>query len=314
MVGHLFADYSWDQNKTSLALKKEGATVWRFNAGAEDSKPCFHPLTLPDGSVITDFRPGDHRWHRGAWFSWKFLNERNFWEEDKHGTSPGGSSRIEHVRFDLKPDFSAVIELSMCYQDTNGVNLFSERRIIAVSPPDASGGYSITTEMECEALSDVTINQYYYGGFSLRMSKGHEAWIFLDAHGTTGRTHVKKDKQHRLTRAPSPWAAFVDSPEGPNQGVAILGHAENLRHPSRWLLLPHMPFMGPVFQYGEYVVLKEGERLSLKYKLLIFKDKQATAFLNEAQKTFNRYSSTIPPLTGSQRAGSNIEERELSKH
>ncbi len=54
---------------------------WRY-VYAGKPKPYFHPLCTPAGHVLTSFEPHDHVWHRGLWFTIKFVNGENFWEEN----------------------------------------------------------------------------------------------------------------------------------------------------------------------------------------------------------------------------------------
>ena len=64
--------------------------LWRLNHDRQQGKPFFHPLCLADGTELTALRPADHVWHRALWFSWKFINGLNYWEEDpKTGQSEG---------------------------------------------------------------------------------------------------------------------------------------------------------------------------------------------------------------------------------
>lgn len=44
-------------------------------------KPGFHPLVTPRGHMLTGWEMSDHLWHRGLWFTVKFINNENFWEE-----------------------------------------------------------------------------------------------------------------------------------------------------------------------------------------------------------------------------------------
>ena len=44
-------------------------------------RPYVHPLTTPAGSVLSVEAPADHPWHHALWFTIKFVNGENFWEE-----------------------------------------------------------------------------------------------------------------------------------------------------------------------------------------------------------------------------------------
>ena len=55
-------------------------------ASARRRRPFVHPLRTPAGHVLTVDAPDDHPWHHGLWFTIKFVNGENFWEEyDEYG-------------------------------------------------------------------------------------------------------------------------------------------------------------------------------------------------------------------------------------
>ena len=66
--------YSWHQTATTLALRNGEKTVWQLVFDPQQPKTYFHPLATLEGEVLTAFEPPDHRWHRGLWWSWKFIN------------------------------------------------------------------------------------------------------------------------------------------------------------------------------------------------------------------------------------------------
>jgi hypothetical protein len=55
--------------------------TWTYHWDAR-RKPYVHPLATPAGRVLTRVEPDDHPWHRGLWFTIKYVNGENFWEED----------------------------------------------------------------------------------------------------------------------------------------------------------------------------------------------------------------------------------------
>lgn len=62
-------------------------------------KACLHPIVTPGGATITGFEMSDHVWHRGLWFTVKFVNGTNFWEEHApFGTQkPAREPRAEYL-------------------------------------------------------------------------------------------------------------------------------------------------------------------------------------------------------------------------
>ena len=77
--------FAWNQTETSLELSHGDKTVWRLIYDKTQNKSYFHPLATVDGTVLTALRPADHVWHYGVWFSWKFIDGLNYWEEDPDG-------------------------------------------------------------------------------------------------------------------------------------------------------------------------------------------------------------------------------------
>ena len=64
---------------------EHGDGGWTYHWGAR-KRPFLHPVTTPGGQVLTRDAPEDHPWHHGLWFTIKFVNEENFWEEyDAYG-------------------------------------------------------------------------------------------------------------------------------------------------------------------------------------------------------------------------------------
>ena len=54
--------------------------LWTYRWGAR-KRPHLHPVRTPGGAVLTRDAPDDHPWHHGLWFTIKFVDEDNFWEE-----------------------------------------------------------------------------------------------------------------------------------------------------------------------------------------------------------------------------------------
>ena len=85
---------SWRQSEHALALLTGTNVIWQIVADPAQGKPYFHPLATPGGTLLTDLRPTDHPWHRGLWFSWKFINGLNYWEENRQTHSSEGATEL----------------------------------------------------------------------------------------------------------------------------------------------------------------------------------------------------------------------------
>lgn len=76
--------YHWDYHpghKLSLIVRDEPLATYSF-ADVDGAKPFLHPLRTVGGVPLTVFQPSDHVWHRGVWFSWKYIDGINYWEEE----------------------------------------------------------------------------------------------------------------------------------------------------------------------------------------------------------------------------------------
>ena len=80
--------------------------LWTYNA-AHRKRPNVHPLRTPSGVTLTRDAPEDHPWHHGLWFTIKFVNEENFWEEyDTYGVLRHVDDHTVHW---IRPDRETVV-------------------------------------------------------------------------------------------------------------------------------------------------------------------------------------------------------------
>lgn len=134
---------AWEKGETSLALTNNGKVVWRLVHDPEQPKSYFHPLATIDGKVLTAFEPDDHRWHRGLWWSWKYINGLNYWEEDPQTGKSQGLTPVTRAEVLPSPDSSARVRLALDYQPPGQTTLLKEKRELHVHAPDAEGTYVI---------------------------------------------------------------------------------------------------------------------------------------------------------------------------
>jgi hypothetical protein len=81
----------------SLMVDEQAQPTWVLNYGSTP-KPHFSSLRTPAGHELAIVEPVDHLWHRGLWFTIKYVNEVNFWEErDEFGVHKvAGIPQISH--------------------------------------------------------------------------------------------------------------------------------------------------------------------------------------------------------------------------
>ncbi len=263
---------TWQQDETSLALLNGEKTIWKLVADKKAPKSYFHPLATTDGEMLTAFEPADHPWHRGLWWSWKFINGLNYWEEDQNTKVSEGVTELIAATFKPATDFSARAELSFSYHPPGQPAVMTEIRKLTITKPDADGRYRIEWTSEFTAgnapvnlgrtpLPHEEDGKPYggYAGLSLRLP--------LQPNGWSVRTNEGKNTAAASHGQAARWLDF----SSPGSGIAIIDHPANLRHPTPWYVHDSKPmsFYSPSVLFNEPLILAAGKSLKLSYRILI---------------------------------------------
>lgn len=253
---------------TALTLHDPGREqpVWRYVYGGKP-KPFFHPLTTPAGHVLTNFEPHDHFWHRGLWFTIKFINKENFWEEKppfgtQRTTLPptvthGGDGRISV--------FSA---LEWVRPDGHSL-VINEQRLFAYRPIDETS-YALDFMFILTPCVDVLLDRTVfttwggYGGLTFRGSRNWQESRLLFSDGATS---------DRPTPKIASWCDLSGKLDGGVQqsgGVAIFDHPDNPRHPTPWYGATGAGhYFNAAFLFNEPMSVPGGDRLVFRYRVLV---------------------------------------------
>lgn len=263
---------SWLQTDTSLALCNGDKTVWRLVFDAKQPKSYFHPLATVDGEALTAFEPADHPWHRGLWWSWKYINGLNYWEENPKTHASEGVNELTRATVEPGKDFSARAELRFSYHPPDQASVMTEVRHLSIGRPDVAGQYTIDWTSEFTAGDtpvklDRTLPPHQpkgvsyggYAGLSLRCPVGLKGWSFRTSEGANSSAtgHGK----------PARWADL----SGPTAGITIFDHPGNIRHPSPWYLTdgPQMYYFCPAVLFNDPLEMAAGKTLKLSYRVVV---------------------------------------------
>lgn len=262
-------DFSWRKTETSLALISGSNVIWQVVADPAQPKVYFHPLSTPSGTVLTDLSPKDHPWHRGLWWSWKFINGLNYWEEDPQGRSQGATELVE-TAFKPNPDGSAELEFLISYHPWDNPPLLKETRSVHVSPP-ANGSYELRWISEFTAVADVLLERTPlisepngvghggYAGLSLRLNAVARDWMFANSEGALGTAPIHGK--------PADWLRFSTGSNGPS--VTVFDDPQNPRHPTLWYVGQEMRYLSPAFLFAKPLTLSTGEKMVLRYRIVV---------------------------------------------
>jgi hypothetical protein len=291
------AVWKWVRQADSVALMSGDQTVWRFNYGTNESKPCFHPVALPGGPEMTCYRPADHKWHCGFWFSWKYINGINYWEEDPQSLAAAGRTEWRNVVIETRPDNSARIQMEVIYHPATSLDpALSERRIVEVSAPAKNGQYyfdwdATFTAGEKDALlnrtplPDEPDGKPYggYAGLSFRFAKD-----LTDIVAITSASDVPLSYHENRFRGKAAGLDYSGKIRGTEYGIAMIDHPQNLNAPSPWYVINDqvLRFCTPaVLCYGPHT-LKAGQNFRLRYRTVIHSGRFTSQGLREEVNRF----------------------------
>jgi hypothetical protein len=251
---------AWDKNDDALAYQLDGKDVWRLNySQTKDTKPHFSILGPVAGPNLVCIKPKDHVWHYGLWFSWKFINGKNYWEE-KNGQAEGKTA-WDKPTVQTNDDGSATVAFAIRYGD-----LLNEARTLVISKPDTEGCYTIDWSATFTAVSDVKLDRYLpwggYAGMSARLS---QAFTNVQALTAQGPAELTGGKAHVDSKA----AEMNGTIDGQDYGIAMLAEGT-------WYLIcnqkaPNFIYFNDAVLYKNPKELKSGESFSLRYRIYVHK-------------------------------------------
>jgi len=294
------APLAWKRGAGTVALVQGTEAVWEFDFGAGATKPHFHPVALPGGPVLTWDQPADHRWHHGLWFSWKFINGVNYWEEDPKTGLAQGRTAWREPQVDLRADFSARIAMDLSYRPAaDAPTALIEHRVIEISAPDGDGAYRLDWAMTFTARGgDAVLDRtplpgepggqpwWGYAGLSVRFSPET-----ADPRPITTAGPVALADGRFRGRATA--ADFSASFGGREAGIAILDWPANPGSPSPWYVIagPPMHYFSPAVLCFEPYTVKAGHPMSLRYRVVVHPGRWSGEQLTQAS---GRYTSAGP--------------------
>ncbi len=272
-VGQLLSvdagEYEVVEADNALSAYYQGKLLWIYNHDPTEGKPYFHPLAATSGSIFTDLRPQDHPWHYGVWFSWKYINGVNYWEEKRKTGKSDGQTRIVAITHSVTEQKTAKLVLKLEYAPAGSSEvIMREQRHVVVTAPDKSGSYMIKWSATFQAIDqDVVLDRTPlagqvggqdwggYSGWSVRMNKAMQGGTFINNHGKEG-----------ADRQSANWTLFKAPVSG---SLLLMDHPDNLNFPAKWYLHDRMPFFSPAVIHDEPHTIPAGERLHLRYQLLV---------------------------------------------
>lgn len=266
----------WVRDSEHLELRVNGETLWRFNFGAGLSKPYFHPLQPAGGPVISWDAPPDHVWHHGLWFSWKFINGVNYWEEDPATGRAAGATVWKAPTITTKPNGKARIVMDLAYEAEPGKPVLTERRTLDLSPPDSSGDFTIDWSSRFIARTEqVVLDRTPIEGEPDGKSWGGYAGLSMRFAAMTHPTAATDRGDHaldkELSNTDAEAADYSGDFGGRPAGLAIVQGPGSPVSPTPWYFIATpgnaFYFYSPALLYRAPMTIHKGERFTLRYRI-----------------------------------------------
>ena len=249
-------------NRIDVTIGDQFFTSYQFY---DDEKyPFFFPVNGPvSGGSVTSMRNGTYPHHSSLFFGCDRVNGGNYWQEGlERGRIVSIGARILQANGE-----KVVIEDECIWKRPDAEAPIRDKRRITVSSP-SDKLYQLDFEVDMEMLMDVTILKTNHSLFSARIAEDltvKQGGVMLNSEGQKG----EKD----TFGARAAWLGFYGQRKTGVEGIVIMQHPSSRWFPSPWFTRDY-GFMSPTPMYwpedGEQAVLKKGENVHLKYRVLVF--------------------------------------------
>jgi hypothetical protein len=234
-------------------------------------RPFLHPVRTPGGALLTVDAPADHPWHHALWFTIKFVNGENFWEEyDEFGTLR--TRRVEEL------DGGGVrATIDWLRPDGERLAVRETREIVPRAIPERA--YALDWSEELVPAVDTVFDRTPfttwggYGGLTLR---GAPDWHDTELLLPDGSRH------DRLLGERAAWCGLQGlAPAGDGRddecGILIADHPANPRFPTPWYGSNRADtygegwanFLNAAFLWDEPLAVAAGGSLRLRHLVVV---------------------------------------------
>lgn len=310
--GSVISSGGWNITGTDpIEIRWAGELVTAYQTGQHLPKPFFYPLVGPTGENVTRHYPmkegvpgeeTDHVHHRSLFFGIGSVNGLDFWHEPgskgKEGAKFGRTVHTGLNGIQMKGKEKAIILKTTTdwIDHQTGAKVCQDRRTIRLERRD-DGGMALDFTLVLEASEgQLTIRDSEECGLAMRMMPG------LQLEGTAAKGAARnsegvtgKDVWGKRAK----WVSYdgVDS-KGKELGVAFFDHPSSFRHPTWWHARHYGLCSSGPFGQGHFEqkagaapnagdrVMKQGESLTLRYRVLIHAGKADVARLESEFAAF----------------------------
>ena len=253
---------------SKLSIQRDGAEVFGYQYGTygdHSARPFFFPVIGPSGRCLTRIGhphdPVGHHHHYSVWLAYHFINDVNFWSDDKT------SGKQVHQRFSRFFDgpvlagFEAVVD----WETSDCQSIMREIKQARVYPQpddelliDLQFSFSVVNEI-------IKLNKTSFGFLGVRVAKSMGVF---DGSGLIRNSEGAVNEQ-KIFHQPALWCDYSGAiTNKARNGIAIFDHPDNPHHPSHWHVRSD-GWMSPCHFLHHHHYICSDEMLQLNYRLLV---------------------------------------------
>jgi Family of unknown function (DUF6807) len=282
-------------NKAVVTYNKVSPPAPRGIDPVYERSGCLHPVSSPQGRIVTEMFPIDHPHQHGVFSAWVKTTYDgrpvDFWN------LAGGTGRVLHDRvvstFETRDATGFEVDL-IHRAERPPVDILRERWKITVYPTDGTYHcFDLQTEQTAITSKPLLVGKHYYGGMVLR---GPTRWLTAqDSDARTvrnlarepseflndlGSNRIAGDQQH------AKWVALWGNLDGEPVSIAVLCHADNFRAPQATRLHPTKPYFcfAPCVD-GAFTIDRD-HPLASRYRFLVTDAKPNAAWITQQWETW----------------------------
>jgi hypothetical protein len=313
------AEVTAERSERGVVIKVDGELFTEYLMKAGQS-PAMWPVVGPTGKRMTRSWPvgpandgttetDDHPHHQSVWFTHDKVSGADFWLANKNDNGERGA-HIDHREFvEVKNEDDTARIVTRNDWMSGDKRICEDERVVVFgtrSNKDRWIDFTITIKA---TDGDVTFGDTKEGTFGVRVadsmrvdaklggkivnSEGQEniaAWG-MPARWVDYTGPVESDTLH-----PTPGASSSDT--SPTLGVAIFSHPKSFRPTPRWHVRTYGLFTANPFGESDFpksdvakqgaVTIKQGDSLTLRYRILLHEGETDKAAMNAAFDEFAR--------------------------
>jgi hypothetical protein len=281
-------------NGRSIDIYEGSQLLTTYHVDSRRLKNYFHPVNTGEGYPLTLDQPYDHPWHHGLYFTWKYINGINFWEDTGSPDETGRMTNIGEPQVWMESG-KCNIQQMLIWEVLTGEKFMDEHRNITIHPIAQNGGYRIDFDLSFKSLKQTlhfdrtSPEEFPWGGYA--------GLSFRPVRSFGGGTLISSEDGHDVTSVhgkAAKWCDFTGRLDGGRElsgGISIFDHPGNPRHPSPYYVFDtnDLQFLQPALLFNEPLYLDKSQILRLRYGVYIH---QGAVSKTQVEDQYQQYVRT----------------------